>query len=61
MNEQKLEQEETKHIVSAPNEVTMFGVDYDGAVSAGKDGWECDICWKWNQHYDYECRHCGGY
>jgi len=45
-------------IVSSPNEVTMFGVDYDGAVSADEDGWWCNQCQCWNREEEIYCRHC---
>ena len=45
-------------IVSSPNEVTMFGVDYDGALSADEDGWHCNQCQCWNREEDMYCRYC---
>ena len=43
------------------NEVTDFGTDYDGAISAGKDGWQCGNCEKWNKKEHYVCKHCVEY
>ncbi|MEO9884026.1 MAG: hypothetical protein ABJG33_00170 [Balneola sp.] len=40
------------------NEVTMFGTDYDGAISAGEDGWNCNQCQCWNKEEDVFCVHC---
>ena len=40
------------------NEVTLFGVDYDGAVSAGDDGWYCNQCQCWNKEEDVFCVYC---
>jgi hypothetical protein len=42
------------------NEVTMFGIDYDGAISAGEDGWNCNQCQCWNKEEDVFCIFCEG-
>ena len=43
------------------NEVTDFGVDYDNAITAGEDGWQCGNCGKWNRKEYYICKHCVEY
>lgn len=40
------------------SEVKTFGTDYDGSISAGKDGWECPACENWNRKSDPQCRFC---
>lgn len=40
------------------NEVTLFGVDYDGAISAGQDAWQCEECAYWNNSQRNYCVKC---
>ncbi len=40
------------------SEASEFGLDYDGAISAGPDGWQCDDCQNWNRSSDIQCRFC---
>lgn len=40
------------------NEVTIFGTDYNGAISAGKDGWQCEDCGYWNKETIILCVQC---
>jgi hypothetical protein len=42
------------------NEVENFGIDYDGAISAGGNGWECKECGCWNADKNIECYKCFG-
>src|SRR5690554_581629 len=58
--EQSQESGQVDALVSQPNEVSIFGNDYDGAISAGKDGWECDFCGCWNKKELMLCRFCKG-
>ena len=45
-------------LVSSQNEVTIFGADYDGAISAGDEGWQCGQCQYWNKKERVFCKKC---
>lgn len=46
-------------LVMRINGVTESGLDYDGAISAGPDAWQCDCCSQFNPTNIYKCRFCG--
>lgn len=40
------------------NEVTLFGADYDGAISASDGRWKCDDCNCMNPAHVFVCIFC---